>query len=877
MIIRGNQIKSFSLLWIFYSMFIVAYGHTESFNKIRIEKFPQDYDSYSYEERLAWILSNTNKLTVWEREYFQKRESIDRAITLNDFNKAAKNCSSFRPFPDDFYARISCVDAFEGKKDNKQLVAEMELILEDALDYGSDNDIITTYAGLGWFQSLIGDTGEALDSYQKALSYAGSKLSSKSILIKYNIATIYIIHGDEALIQKGINLLQEVIEYSKKRSRELIISSGEKEELRRDIAMASHNIGVAYALHLNEYEEAIPLFQRAMQEEGWQFESASFGALSAAYIGNVSLAKELLDHANKAKSKHTVRKKYFACYHALTVRKWQPDRSLTDCLHLDPETSLEVLIDVNKRLLEYRDTEIEVAALRNFVTMYLDRIEPEYRNRIGRSASRLELRRLEYENRLKDEKIEFADKVKKLLYAVLIISLLLLIFLIITLKAYRVIKQQSKRLRVQSANFEKVLSHIDEGIVRIGKRLTLLPAHSQAAEKILGSDPQNLSIPSLLNHLGFSSDTVNSIFEALKSSLGEDELSWELNKHHFPPETIISQNSYILFWDPVIVYGKTEEIIISIRDASNLVNLKAQLVEKDKVIAVLNSGRDGIEYISSLDGKIKDIRSSLPRDTKLSLTTIHTLKGEARHLHLEGVQNIFHDLERSIIENSSHSSKLLEQLDQELKSLKAVLSRLSSYESSYGNSQLLKIIGPILKDSWNRLQAEGLHLISRIELHWQPLSTKELNCLKTILIHGINNGIDHGYLLKLDQLPAKTRNAIIEIQFIAKDTTRSLVIKDHGSGLDWQAIHNICAKRNMDPQNINLVELLFKDQVSTVPSDQGSKSSGHGIGTTAIYNAALDLGASLHFEEGLDRGTILKVSWQQGTTEMDSKNYLMSG
>ena len=261
---------------------------------------------------------------------------------------------------------------------------------------------------IAWRQSELGDIGGAFENLEASLAAAPADDVALLTDLMMDTATSYIINGDESYVRKGIALLAS--------NRERLLkalddpSSGiDRSVLRESILLTEFNRGIAYALHLGDYANALLHFDRVLADPNPLTEDAlAFAALSAAELHQEARARAYLARAGRpgAGSGSPAVQQYLGCYRQLAGRLLQAGQSLSACLSLHADTSIEVQLDLYKRLSRIDDPAIALAGLKGLRTLFLEKLEPQLRRRGSTAASNAELRRLQRESELKSLVLE---------------------------------------------------------------------------------------------------------------------------------------------------------------------------------------------------------------------------------------------------------------------------------------------------------------------------------------------------------------------------------------------------------------------------------------------------------------------------------------
>ncbi len=324
------------------------------------------------------------------------------AVELNNLKKhdhAIESCKKYPPLIDDFDYRTLCIrltnDTFEN------YIESMLLAFQDAYQLKMQVDAVVILLNVGWRQSEHGEISNAFATYEKAISIAPQSEPLLLFHAMMETASIYIIHGNEDYMRKGIQLLKET------RSRNIDkLSDKTDNNYKRyldNALLSSFNIGIAYTLHLHEYEKALPYFDFVNNyNKNYSIDSHIFSALAASENGEIERAKGYLNGKKIETNDETI-ERYLGCYRSLTILHWNKNEALSDCFNLHKNTSLEVKMDIYKRLSNLTDTPAELIGLRLFKKTVENTLEPELKKKASKAASNTELKRLEMESELKSQ------------------------------------------------------------------------------------------------------------------------------------------------------------------------------------------------------------------------------------------------------------------------------------------------------------------------------------------------------------------------------------------------------------------------------------------------------------------------------------------
>ena len=375
-----------------------------------------------------------------------------------------------------------------------------------------------------------------------------------------------------------------------------------------------------------------------------------------------------------------------------------------------------------------------------------------------------------------------------------------------------------------------------------------------------------MAIEEFFAQIDLSDDERSIAINVVSNAIGENELNWDFNSYHMPQSAKIHDQPYLFYWSPIIVQGIIQEIIISIRDASSTLALEKEYQEKQKIIEVVRAGKKGYSVLKSLSGKLFLPEVGNKSSMEGALIQAHTLKGEVRIFNFVSLQDLIHHFEQNLLDNNF--SKAKEFYDETINEADSYINIYQSTVISSENEDqesLLSTIQSTLQEAQKRLVEKGFELFTSIEVPFQMIGDQELDSLKQIVIHGITNCVDHGFLNHFEKFGENDRKVNIGFSLTNNNNEFQLEISDNGVGVNWEALKKIAAKKGIETTNKEkLAAVIFENNVSTVDASKVSKTSGRGIGMAAVAFAASNLGATIKFgdrEEG--RGSLLQLKWAQ--------------
>ena len=355
-------------------------------------------------QRIDWLRAQIKHAPSSVKQY-----QLQRILAMELFDSGLSEetrqvCQRASPLRDDFVYRNYCTDVLSANFEAYK--SQMQQLVFDTRQAENDTLAAQLLGNLAWRQSQEGDIAGAFASYESALSIAPNDNSELMSSILFDTATNYIVHGDSAYIKRGLELLARIRSNAQKAIAQQTDANIIK-EFEFEIALTYFNSGIAYMLHLYDNEKALESFSHVNDiDEFISVNSLSFSALAAAELGYFKKSQDFINRVNNRKDQDPVVEAYLQCYRQLAQQYWQPNQSLSACLSLDPKTTIEVKVDLYKRLSKNRRADIKLYGLEQLRDLYIKVLEPQIRNKGSLAASNVELKRLQRESELKSLVLE---------------------------------------------------------------------------------------------------------------------------------------------------------------------------------------------------------------------------------------------------------------------------------------------------------------------------------------------------------------------------------------------------------------------------------------------------------------------------------------
>ncbi|HET9237405.1 MAG TPA: tetratricopeptide repeat protein [Oligoflexus sp.] len=493
-------------------------------------------------------------------------------------------------------------------------------------------------------------------------------------------------------------------------------------------------------------------------------------------------------------------------------------------------------------------------------------------------AGVLELERKDAENKLLEEKdrtstmrLAEAERMSRILIGLLGVSLVLVGFMLHSVRQARVIRSQRDRM-------QEVLDNIEEGILRFGKDFKIRKEYSAHVSQILdisgeltGQDLFSM----LFKDSELSADAQATVRAALANVFDEDEISWSFNSHQLPFELHRRNRILNLLWQPHYGSHGLDKVLLVIRDVTAHKKLEAEVEASQKTSETITrcmrelleaNARPLQRFMPHIEDELKELTERLrePSGSAAALRQLHTIKGNARSLGLMALAEAVHQVEsahKRQSELTEVSSRLLAVGSQYAKLYQAMFQG-----QQHASMSLLSMVDTVQIGLLNQLKERKVPFGSITvtdEVGLWPEAWQD--SLQTLLLHALSNAVDHGYG-QVD--PSEAVRLQVEALH-APDGVR-LCIRDRGRGISWDKLKKLAHERQFQPEpGRPLSDLLFLDGITT--TEKLSLMSGRGVGLAAVKDACQKLGATVTLcdnDEG--RGTMLVVDIPAGAQALSA-------
>jgi hypothetical protein len=492
--------------------------------------------------------------------------------------------------------------------------------------------------------------------------------------------------------------------------------------------------------------------------------------------------------------------------------------------------------------------------------------------------------------------------------------------------ASRLSTELQKEVESQTRDIRSVMQTIKQGIFIVsGSNLQIGKERSVYLDQLcVASDQPDLQ-RFFLDQIDIDNDVKQQIIETIRLSMNEEIYSFELNSHLLPREVKQTTDQQVRYfeadWGPVVnSKNEIEKILVCLRDVTELKILRSESekhedelraidellsISEDYFKAFIRRATHYLDQSLVLAGGLGNgMKSDKSEALRQLFMNIHTVKGNARTLHLRRIALTSHDAEQILIEIRDNGMKC--NPSEIIGSLESIRDMMHRYlEISHHK------LGWDLKDENirlpRRLLARGLHelasirttlqeegireRLAQIESKLQPfcrvdiasilklafrgtdsmardlgktppvlvinvkaimISEEGIDLLSDVFNHIFRNAIDHGIEEKAVRLAkGKSEAGTIRVAVEPHHDDLRIVYADDGGGLNLIEIMKRAQKAGWGSEltlgdRLQVAELIFYSGLST--KQQVTEISGRGVGMSAVREYLRKVGgdAKLH-------------------------------
>ncbi len=459
----------------------------------------------------------------------------------------------------------------------------------------------------------------------------------------------------------------------------------------------------------------------------------------------------------------------------------------------------------------------------------------------------------------------------------------------------KMVEERTAEVVAGKKKIQKILNHIEQGILTFDQSLTIDTEFSAFLARFYGVEPNAIAgknvVDFILPGTSLSADELNQANETLKSVVGENSIAWDFNSEHLPSEAAIligNQRKIIaLEWTPMVNdQDTTERLMLAMRDLTTQRELEAKMAAQkaanEKLMTMISEivaqKRSSIgKYLDDAKSRVTAVESELAGSYNAAtmFRELHTIKGGARLIKAKSLMNVAHlaeepcqDLLKGENVNKNEFTASIVDLKRELDEYRHVFHNVlgggGDSAAASDNESLTSMVGAQVATLKKAIEHNGC-FFSSIKCHDGVTSWKKdvVADLGNIIMHGLNNSVDHGYLRPKSR--GKPVTAVdLEVEARLEGDQVTVEIRDLGDGFNLEKIKDLAKQKGLtftDNEN-GILDVLFADGLSTAESV--SESSGRGVGLAAVKAMAAKLGGTVKLRRNQPRGATLQLSFPVG-------------
>jgi HPt (histidine-containing phosphotransfer) domain-containing protein len=366
----------------------------------------------------------------------------------------------------------------------------------------------------------------------------------------------------------------------------------------------------------------------------------------------------------------------------------------------------------------------------------------------------------------------------------------------------------------------------------------------------------------------------------------------QIRTNEFISKEIIVNADFIRLLDRDTV----EYLMVIFEDITDIVKYEKQLQDQktkylqevESISAILKSGPEIFSnFLEESGSTLNEIKSGIyslsdPEKLNRVFRQVHSLKGSAKHLELNYMSTVSHQIEDILANARDHPERMIKKSTEELENLIAELfnefqnlSKMIERFKMFSNLRDIgiktdKARGP-LQDFLNSLPnmvdllAHDFEKHVRLEIENSLANIPFLAKIKNPIIHLLRNSVDHGIEDQFERL-SRNKNATgkIVLRLSNSGSFYLIEVEDDGSGIDFEKIRKKAIEKklieegNAAPAKERLIQLIFKPSFSS--RDVVTEISGRGYGLDIVKDAAETLQGKIRVQTKKGEGTKITMT-----------------
>lgn len=475
----------------------------------------------------------------------------------------------------------------------------------------------------------------------------------------------------------------------------------------------------------------------------------------------------------------------------------------------------------------------------------------------------------------------------------------LLLFYVLVLVRERVLRrnnavleqkvaERTRELGQRNQALRVVLDNVDQGLFRVDLEGRVLEERSTIVDEWFGPCEGR---PDLAAYVGADARFAE-VFTLGMEVAREGFMPLEVCLDQLPKRLVAAGRHFDCRYLPIEDAGTLSALLCVLDDVTErLKRVEDETEQRELVAAFMAFTRDRagfLVFFRETENILRELeRTDLEPSKRMRL--LHTLKGNAGVPGLRRIAEICHQAESELqiddavrVETMDRLRDLWAKVAQALKAVTGsdagAVIELSDADFEdlarrvQGGASARELLAELGRLRWEpveralaRLGAHGRALARRLgrsEINLQihadrlRLDPERWNPLWSVLIHLIRNAVDHGLEPAEERASAgKPSRGTLRLEARRRDGHLRLEIEDDGRGIDWEAVRELCRKRELPSETrAELFQALLRADVSS--RQQVTETSGRGVGLAAVAASVSERGGSLRVESEPGRGTL---------------------
>nr|AIA17615.1 Histidine kinase-, DNA gyrase B-, and HSP90-like ATPase [uncultured bacterium] len=438
------------------------------------------------------------------------------------------------------------------------------------------------------------------------------------------------------------------------------------------------------------------------------------------------------------------------------------------------------------------------------------------------------------------------------------------------------------RLRREREKLAYIFDQVEEAVLLSDSQGCVQPEYSKYTEELLDLRKQDIQGQNIIDVIFGKSrnptDDINQCKAALDFSIGNDEVTWQINQDSLirsaKIETRAGTRDLHVNWQPIYNGDVIKGVLTVIRDETlekKQIELERMVKEGhslmfDVVNAVFQSSVYHVtEFLQNIVEKIRVNDVNHLSKFKLDL---HTLKGAARTLQLKSIALCLHHLEEDVIwveQRKLDSQTMLENVENLKKKVVSCQEIISSIYQSGQRSlvfpqNLFGLMAELMGSTVTQIEENKLRL-GHIEVQdgVREWPSQLHMAIKEILLHAITNSIDHGFAIPWREGQFTQKPVTLSVSSKQEGGFLKIRYFDDGAGVSQEKLDFFLKKAGPAATGLaSSYDVLTLEGISSAKTV--NMTSGRGIGMAAIKNIVQSLNGSLQISKAISGGLQLDIS-----------------